>query len=101
MGELKDWLGAQHPGLRTFRTFSERASELGSHDDQHRALYRLLSNIAAHYEATFDEEPLPVNVADRAYRTFVGLVELGDDSLDKPPEQQLAALNTIASAKLF
>ena len=101
MGELRDWLASQHPGLRTYRSFRDKALELCATDAEHRALYRLLANLAGHYITTFDEEPLPVDVAKRAYDTFLDLIEEGDRSIGASAEQQLAALNKIAVAELF
>jgi len=99
--ELVDWLATQHPGLRTYKTFQEKALELSSTDASHRALYRLLAGIAGHYVTVFDEEPLPVDVAQKAYDVFLGLVEEGEGSLRGSTEQQLKVLNRIAAADLF
>jgi len=49
----------------------------------------------------FDEEPLPVDVAQNAYKVFLRLVEEGERSLHGSPEQQLTVLNKIAAAELF
>jgi hypothetical protein len=99
--DLRNWLAGQHPGLRTYKSFQEKALQLCATDVEHRALYRLLANLAGHYVATFDEEPLPVDVANHAYETFLDLVEEGDRSIGASAERQLAALNRIASAELF
>jgi hypothetical protein len=99
--ELVDWLTTQHPGLRTYKTFQEKAIALCSTDASHRALYRLLASLAGHYVTVFDEEPLPVDVAKNAYAVFLGLVEEGERSLHGSAEQQLAVLNKIAAAELF
>lgn len=101
MSDLRDWLAGQHPGLRTYTSFREKALQLCATDAEHRALYRLLANLAGHYVATFDEEPLPVEVASHAYDVFLDLVEQGDRSIDASVEQQLATLNRIAAAELF
>ena len=101
MRDLRDWLAGQHPGLRTYKSFREKVLELSAADAEHRALYRLLANLAGHYVATFDEEPLPVDVAKHAYDTFLDLIEEGDRSIGASAEQQLAALNKIAAAELF
>jgi hypothetical protein len=98
---LRNWLAGQHPGLRTYKSFQEQALQLCATDAEHRALYRLLANLAGHYVATFDEEPLPVDVAKHAYDTFLELVEEGDRSLGESAERQLATLNKIAAAELF
>lgn len=101
MTELRDWLAAQHPGLRTYKQFRDKALALCTTDEQHRALYRLLANLAAQYVADFDEEPLPVDVAKRAYETFLSLVNEADATLGQSAERQLATLNRIAAAELF
>lgn len=101
MTELVDWLATQHPGLRTYKTFQEKALELSATDASHRALYRLLAGLAGHYVTVFDEEPLPVDVAKNAYQVFLGLVEEGERTLHGSTEQQLTVLNKIAAAELF
>ena len=101
MSDIRDWLAEQHSGLRTFKSFREKALQLSATDSAHSALYRLLANMAGHYVAAFDEEPLPVEVAQHAYATFLQLVEEGDRSLSGPAEQQLATLNKIAATELF
>ena len=90
MTDLRDWLNGQHPGLRTYKSFREKALELCATDAEHRALYRLLANLAGHYITAFDEEPLPTDVAKHAYDVFLDLVEEGDRSIGAPVEQQLA-----------
>jgi hypothetical protein len=101
LSDLSDWLAGQHPGLRTYKSFRDKALKLCASDAEHRALYRLLANLAGHYVATFDEEPLPVDVANHAYDVFFDLVEEGDRSIGASVEQQLATLNRIAAAELF
>lgn len=101
MSGIRDWLAEQHPGLRTYKSFREKALELCVTDTAHSALYRLLANMAGQYVAEFDEEPLPVEVAKQAYATFLELVNEGDRSIGGSSEQQLAALNKIAAAELF
>src|ERR1700757_820634 len=51
--DLRDWLNGQHPGLRTYKTFRDKALELCATDAEHRALYRLLANLAGHYITAF------------------------------------------------
>ena len=51
MGELYEWLRGQHSGLRTYKVFREKVEQAAVADPTHRALYRLLSNIAAGYVA--------------------------------------------------
>lgn len=101
MGEMQDWLRGQHPGLRTYRAFEEMLLMAAQDDPAHRAMYRLLSNLASGYAATFDEEPLPVDVADRAYRHLLDLVGKAESSIGVSVERQLAVLNEIAAAELY
>jgi hypothetical protein len=101
LSSIRDWLAEQHPGLRTYKSFREKALQLSVVDTSHSALYRLLANMAEHFVVTFDGEPLPVDVAQRAFSTFRDLVEEGDRSMAGSVEQQLAALNKIAATKLF
>ena len=75
MTELRDWLNSQHPGLRTYKAFRDKALKLCATDTEHRALYRLLANLAGHYITAFDEESLPTDVAKHAYDVFLDLVE--------------------------
>ena len=101
MGELHDWLMSQHPGLRTYKSFYQKALELAATDADHRALYRLLSNIAERYVTTFDEEPLPVDVAAQAYQRLLDIVGDAEKSIDASVSQQVQTLNKIAAAELF
>ena len=101
MGELHDWLRHQHPGLRTYRTLNEKLLQAAKDDPTHRAVYRLLSNLASGYAATFDEEPLPIEVAERAYQRLLSLVAEAERSLGSPIETQLAVLNEIAASELY
>lgn len=101
MRELRDWLFSQHPGLRTYKSFHHKALELAASDADHRALYHLLANMAERYVRTFDEEPLPVDVARRAYQRLRDLVDDAEQSIDAPVVQQVQMLNKIAAAELF
>ena len=101
MGELLQCLRSQHPGLKTYRAFHEMLVQAAKDDPAHRAAYRLLSNLASSYATSFDEEPLPVDVAEQAYRRMLDLVAKAELSIDSPIEQQLAVLNEIAAAELY
>lgn len=101
MGELHDWLRNQHPGLRTYRALHEMLLKAANDDPTHRAAYRLLSNLAFNYAATFDEEPLPVDVANKAYERLLDLVDKAELSIGSTVEQQLTVLNEIAVAELY
>jgi hypothetical protein len=101
LGELHDWLVSQHPGLRTYRSFYHKALELAASDADHRALYRLLANMAERYFTTFDEEPLPVDVAKQAYQRLREIVDDAEKSIGAPVSQQVQTLNKIAAVELF
>ena len=101
MGELSDWLRNQHPGLRTYKTLQQKTLELAQSDPGHRALYTLLGELAGSYVAHFDEEPLPTDFARASFERVVEIVSRAEASLDATALDQLAALNTLASAKLF
>ena len=98
MNDLHIWLSQQHHGLRTFRTFQQKLDDVSRHDPEQRALCRLLNSVVASYVDTFDEEPLPVAVADRAYRRLLDLVA----SLDfgASADRRLADANRVAALDL-
>jgi hypothetical protein len=96
--DLHTWLSQQHHGLRTFRTFQQKLDALSQGDPEQRALYRLLSGVVGSYVDTFDEEPLPVAIADRAYRRLLDLLA----SLDfrAGANRRLADINRVAACDL-
>jgi hypothetical protein len=98
MNDLHNWLSQQHHGLRTFRTFQQKLDDVGKGDPEQRALCRLLNTVVGGYVDTFDEEPLPVAVADRAYRRLLDLVA----SLDfgASADRRLADINRVAACDL-
>jgi len=101
LGELHRWLLAQHPGLRTYKSFQQKALELASSDDEHRAVYCLLASMVGRYIDSFDEEPLPVDVAKRAYQRLVSVVDEAELSMAEPVSQQMQTLNRVAATELF
>src|SRR5947209_3640370 len=92
LGELHDWLLSQHPGLRTYKSFHHKAPELAAPDADHRALYSLLANMAERYVSTFDEEPLPVDVAKQAYQRLLDIVDDAEKSISAPASRQVQTL---------
>jgi hypothetical protein len=98
MNDLHAWLSQQHHGLRTFRTFQQKLATLSRDEPGQRALCRLLSSLVGSYIEAFDEEPLPVAVADRAYQRLLDLVA----SLDfrASAEDRLTDLNRVAACDL-
>src|SRR6266436_7116399 len=88
MNDLHPWLSQQHHGLRTFHTFQQKLATLSRDEPGQQALCRLLSSLVGGYIEAFDEEPLPVAVADRAHQRLLDLVASLD--LRATAEHQLA-----------
>ena len=99
MNDLHPWLSQQPHGLRTFRTFQQKLATLSRDEPGQRALCRLLSSLVGSYIEAFDEEPLPVAIADRAYQRLLDLVA----SLDfrASTGHRLADLNRVAACDLW
>jgi hypothetical protein len=99
MNDLYEWLSQQHHGLRTFQIFQQKLATLSGDAAELRALCRLLTYIVGSYIEAFEEEPLPVAVADRAFQRLADLVA----SLDfrASAERRLADLNRVAACHLW
>ncbi|QOZ24365.1 hypothetical protein [Bradyrhizobium sp. CCBAU 51753] len=97
--DLHSWLAQQPHGLRTFRTFQQKLEILSEDDPEQRGVCRLLSGLVGSYVEAFDEEPLPVAVADRAYGRLLDLVASLD--LNGNPDRRLADINRVASCNLL
>jgi len=99
MNDLNPWLSQQHHGLRTFHIFQQKLATLSRDEPGQQALCRSLSSLVGGYIEAFDEEPLPVAVADRAYQRLLDLVA----SLDfrASGEHRLADLNRVAACDLW
>jgi hypothetical protein len=67
MSELHSWLSSQHHGLRTYKSLKQKLLRLADSDPAHVALYRLLASMIDPYIDAFDEQPLPVDVADKTF----------------------------------
>jgi hypothetical protein len=93
------WLSQQHHGLRTFQIFQQKLTTLSGDEPEQRALCRLLTYPVGSYIEAFDEKPLPVVIADRAFQRLLDLVA----SLDfrAGPEHRLADLNRVAACNLW
>ena len=98
MNDLHTWLSQQHHGLRTFRTFQKKLDDLSTAAPEQRALCRLLNVVVGSYVETFDEEPLPVAVADRAYYRLLDLVASVD--FGASADRRLADINRVAACDL-
>ena len=99
MNELYTWVSQQHHGLRTFKTFQQKLESLSRDEPEQRGLYRLLSNIVGRYIEAFDEEPLPVEVADQVHRRLLELLASLDVQANS--DRRLADINRVASFNLF
>ena len=99
MNELYTWVSRQHHGLRTFKTFQQKLESLSRDEPEQRGLYRLLSNIVGSYIEAFDEEPLPVEVADQVHRRLLELLASLDVQANS--DRRLADINRVASFNLF
>lgn len=100
MVELHSWLSRQHSGLKTYVALQNKTNELAQSDADHRAVYRLLSSILDPFIASFDEEPLPAGVAETTFQRLLAVVRDADNSISLAPDQQIDALNKIASVEL-
>jgi hypothetical protein len=100
MVELHSWLSHQHPGLKTYVALQKKTNELVQSDADHRAVYKLLSSILDPFIASFDEEPLPAGVAETTFQRLLAVVRDADNSISLAPDQQIDALNKIASVEL-
>jgi hypothetical protein len=99
MDDLHTWLSQQHHGLGTFRIFQQKLDALSRDEPEHRALFRLLNGIVGSYIGAFDEEPLPVAVADRAYDRLLDLLARLD--LRANAERRLADMKNVAECELW
>src|SRR3954464_6565473 len=99
MNDLYHWLSGQHHGLQTFQLFRQKLTTLAVDEPNHKALYTLLSLPAARYIEAFDEEPVPISVADRAYENLLALVASLD--LSRSAEARLIDLNRVAAIEFL
>jgi hypothetical protein len=99
MNDLYTWFSHQHHGLRTFRNFQQKLESLSRDEPEQRGLYRLLSGLVGGYIETFDEEPLPVAVADRAHERLLALLASLDPQAN--PARRLADINRVAASNLL
>ena len=99
MNELYTWVSQQHHGLRTFKTFQQKLESLSRDEPEQRGLYLLLSNVVGGDIEAFDEEPLPVEVADEVHRRLLELLASLDVQANS--DRRLADINRVASFNLF
>jgi hypothetical protein len=100
MVELHSWLSHQHPGLKTYIALQQKTNALARSDAEHRAIYKLLSSIVDPFIESFDEEPLPADVAEATFDRLLDVVRDAEDAITLAPDQQIDALNKIAAVEL-
>ena len=99
MNDLHSWLSQQHHGLRTFKNFQQKLESLSAREPAQQGLYALLNHLVDSYIETYDEAPLPVAVADRAYGQLLDLV--GSIDLEADADRRLADINRVAASNLL
>ena len=85
--------------LDDFSIFQQKLATLSGDEPGQRALCRLLSSLVGGYIEAFDEEPLPVAVADRAYQRLLDLTATLD--FRARADHRLADLNRVAACDLW
>jgi hypothetical protein len=100
LDELLAWLKPQNTGVRTYKAFQQKVMQLGATDRNHLALYHILAMLAARFIEAYEEHPLPVDVADQAFKRLIGVVEKAAKSRKGSPAEQLTVLNEIAATDL-
>lgn len=100
MDELQNWLSTQHNGLKTYAAFRNKALELAGEQKDNAALLHLLAALAERFISAYDESPLPVDVADRAFARLKELVRKGTDTTRASDADKVELLNEIARSDL-
>jgi Ser/Thr protein kinase RdoA (MazF antagonist) len=100
MKELIAWLKEQNEGVCTYIGIQQRAYGLALSDPDQAALFRLLGALAARFASSYDDMPLPANIARPAFERVMTLVEEALRTMDGTAEEKLAVLNEIARTDL-
>ena len=100
MPELHSWLATQHPGLRTYKAFKERADRLACSDRERRAFYKLLSTMVEPFIDTYNGEALPTELAEATYRRLLAVVQNAENAIALSPDARICTLNEIAAVEL-
>jgi hypothetical protein len=99
MNDLHSWLSQQHHGLRTFKNFQQQLDTLSAREPAQQGLCALLSRLVGGYIEAYDEAPLPVAIADRAYGRLLDLV--GSLDFEADADRRLADINRVAASSLL
>lgn len=100
MKELYKWLSTQHNGLKTYNALQNKLLELAKEQHQDAALLHLLAILAERFSSYYYEEPLPVEVADRAFAKLKRLVEKSTNWEHTSDANKIELLNEIACTEL-
>lgn len=100
MGHLSKWLESELGGIRTYEDFQREALRCLKQDPAHSAYYRLLSSIAADFVGAYEGLPLPVNIADHAFKEFKRLVTTTERAMKAGSGAQLETLAELGRAEL-
>lgn len=98
--ELHTWLSTQHNGLKTYNAFQSKVLQLAKEQQENAALLHLLAMLAERFVSSYDESPLPVEVADRAFAKLKQLVQKSTEWERTPDADRIALLNEIARTEL-
>jgi hypothetical protein len=100
LNELHTWLSMQHNGLKTYNAFQSKVLQLAKEEQQNAALLHLLAMLAERFISSYDESPLPVEVADRAFAKLKQLVQKSTECERLSDADKIALLNEIARTEL-
>jgi len=99
MNDLYAWVAGQHHGLRTFKAFQQKLESLGKDEPDQRGLCKVLSSVVGRYVDALDEQPVPVELADRAHQRLLELLASLD--LRATADRRLADINRVAAWDLL
>jgi hypothetical protein len=99
MNDLHSWLSQQHHGLRTFKNFQEKIEIWSRHEAAQQGLCAVLNRLVGGFIEAYDEAPLPVSIAERAYRRLLDLLATLDPHADA--DRRLADINRVAACSLL
>ena len=99
MNDLYTWVAGQHHGLRTFKAFQQRLDSLSNDEPDQRGLCKVLSSVVGRYVEVLDEQPVPVELADRAHHRLLEL--LASIDLRANADRRLADINRVAASDLL
>jgi hypothetical protein len=100
LDELLSWLSEQHNGLQTYVVFQDKALQLASQHPDDRALFHLLAAVAERFIDSYEEAPLPVEVAERAFKRFSELLQTASNTMNHSDKEKIRLMNEISRTTL-